>query len=97
MKHILIFQKNKLGYRRLEIFPNLIIVQTLSKAYGLAGIRIGFVMHQRDNYSVLNYIKPPYNVNELSQQRAISRLQQMDEVRNEVAQLISERKRLKKS
>jgi histidinol-phosphate aminotransferase len=81
---------------RLEEFPNLIITQTLSKAFGLAGIRLGVCYASEEIITVLNNIKPPYNVNELTQQRAISRLQQMDEIKNEVAQLISERKRLKK-
>lgn len=81
--------------KRLEEFPNLIVTQTLSKAYGLAGIRLGVCYASKEIIKVLNNIKPPYNVNELTQQRAATRLQKMDEIQNEVAQLISERKRLK--
>jgi histidinol-phosphate aminotransferase len=81
---------------RLAEFPNLIVTQTLSKAYGLAGIRLGVCYASKEIIKILNNIKPPYNVNELTQQRAISRLQKMDEIENEVAQLISERKRLQK-
>ena len=80
---------------RLNEFPNLIVIQTLSKAYGLAGIRLGVCYASKEIIKVLNNIKPPYNVNELTQQRAATRLQKMDEIQNEVAQLISERKRLK--
>jgi len=90
------FSKEQSLLSRLEIFPNLIIVQTLSKAYALAGIRIGLCYASKEIINILNFIKPPYNVNELSQQKAIARLQKMDEINNEVAQLISERKRLKK-
>ena len=81
---------------KLDEFPNLIITQTLSKAYGLAGIRLGVCYASKEIIKVLNNIKPPYNVNELTQQRAIKRLQKMGEIKNEIAQLISERKRLKK-
>ena len=90
------FSEEKSWLARLEEFPNLIVAQTLSKAYALAGIRIGACYASREIITILNTIKPPYNVNELSQQRAISKLQKMDEIKNEVAQLISERKRLKK-
>jgi histidinol-phosphate aminotransferase len=89
------FSDKESWLQRLEEFPNLIIAQTLSKAFGLAGIRLGVCYASEEIITVLNNIKPPYNVNELTQQRAISRLQQMDEIKNEVAQLISERKRLK--
>ena len=82
--------------KNLEKHPNLIIIQTLSKAYGLAGIRLGACYASREIIAVLNTIKPPYNVNELTQQRAIKRLQVMDVIQNEVAQLVSERKRLHK-
>jgi histidinol-phosphate aminotransferase len=81
---------------KLDEFPNLIITQTLSKAYGLAGIRLGVCYASKEIIQVLNNIKPPYNVNELTQQRAIRRLQKMGEIKNEIAQLISERKHLKK-
>jgi histidinol-phosphate aminotransferase len=80
--------------KNLDKYPNLIIIQTLSKAYGLAGIRLGACYASREIIAVLNTIKPPYNVNELTQQRAINRLQEMDIIQNEVAQLVSERKRL---
>ena len=90
------FSDKKSWLEKLKKFPNLIIIQTLSKAYGLAGIRLGTCYASKEIITVLNNIKPPYNVNELTQQRAISRLHKMDEIKNEVAQLVSERKRLKK-
>ena len=89
------FSDQKSWLECLDKYPNLIITQTLSKAYGLAGIRLGVCYASKEIIKVLNNIKPPYNVNELTQQRAITRLQNLDEVKNEIAQLISERKRLK--
>ena len=88
------FSAKESWLKNLEKHPNLIIIQTLSKAYGLAGIRLGACYASREIIAVLNTIKPPYNVNELTQQRAIKRLQEMDVIQNEVAQLVSERKRL---
>ena len=90
------FSAKESWLKNLDKHPNLIIIQTLSKAYGLAGIRLGACYASREIIAVLNTIKPPYNVNELTQQRAIKRLQQMEVVKNEVAQLVSERKRLHK-
>lgn len=89
------FSSQKSWLDKLDKYPNLIITQTLSKAYGLAGIRLGVCYASTAITNVLNKIKPPYNVNELTQQRAVQRLQKIDEVQNEIAQLIGERKRLK--
>ena len=88
------FSEQKSWLDRLEEFPNLVITQTLSKAFGLAGIRLGVCYASVEIIAILNSIKFPYNVNELTQQRALIRLQKLDEVKNEIAQLISERKRL---
>jgi len=90
------FSEEKSWLEKLEQYPNLIITQTLSKAFGLAGIRMGICYASKEIIKVLNSIKPPYNINELSQQRAIERLQKIDEIQNEISQLISERTRLKK-
>ncbi|MGB0891349.1 MAG: aminotransferase class I/II-fold pyridoxal phosphate-dependent enzyme, partial [Flavobacteriaceae bacterium] len=85
------FSEQKSWLEKLNDFPNLIITQTLSKAYGLAGIRLGVCYASEAIISVLNNIKPPYNVNELTQQRAIERLSKMDEVQSEVAEIINQR------
>lgn len=90
------FSTQESWLQRLKEFPNLIVTQTLSKAYGLAGIRLGVCYASKEIIKLLNNIKPPYNVNNLTQQRALTRLQNYGEVSNEISQLISERKRLKK-
>ena len=59
-------------------YPNLIISQTLSKAYGMAGIRLGILYASQEIISVLNKIKPPYNVNVLTQEKALERLENYD-------------------
>jgi histidinol-phosphate aminotransferase len=79
---------------RLNEFPNLIVIQTLSKAYGLAGIRLGACYSSTKIISVLNKIKPPYNVNQLTQQTALKALQNSIKTNNEIAIIISERNKL---
>ena len=76
---------------RLEQFPNLIVTQTLSKAYGMAGIRLGVCYASKGIISVLNNIKPPYNVNELTQQKAFERLIKLDVISNEIQTLLTQR------
>ncbi|WP_202110840.1 histidinol-phosphate transaminase [Flavobacterium hydrocarbonoxydans] len=80
----------------LEEYPNLVITQTLSKAYGLAGIRLGICYASEAVISVLNKIKPPYNVNELTQQRAISRLNYSEKIKQEITSIIEQREELLK-
>ena len=78
----------------LSSYPNLIITQTLSKAYGLAGIRLGICIASEEIIDILNKIKPPYNINSLTQERAISALTDWDTTQGQVIQLIAERKGL---
>ena len=88
------FSEEKSWLERLEEFPNLIITQTLSKAYGMAGIRLGICYASEEIIRILNNIKPPYNVNELTQQRAISRLQKKEEVAKEINKIVTNRTNL---
>jgi histidinol-phosphate aminotransferase len=80
----------------IDEYPNLVITQTLSKAYGLAGIRLGICYASEAVISVLNKIKPPYNVNELTQQRAISRLSDAGKIKDEITSIIEQREELLK-
>ena len=56
--------------KKLELYNNIVVIQTLSKAYGLAAIRLGIVYANPEIIAVLNKIKPPYNINALTQQKA---------------------------
>jgi histidinol-phosphate aminotransferase len=85
------FSEQNSWLEKLKQFPNLIITQTLSKAYGLAGIRLGVCYGSEEIIKILNSIKPPYNVNQLTQQRAIDRLSKTDEVEKEVSEIIQQR------
>ncbi|ADY30774.1 histidinol-phosphate transaminase [Cellulophaga lytica] len=81
---------------QLGNYPNLIVTQTLSKAYGLAGVRLGICIASEEIISVLNKIKPPYNVNELTQQRAKERVLDIDSVKQEVSKIMLEKEALSK-
>ncbi|SHG76438.1 histidinol-phosphate aminotransferase [Flavobacterium fluvii] len=81
---------------KIDEYPNLVITQTLSKAYGLAGIRLGICYGSAAVISVLNKIKPPYNVNELTQLRALERLSDTEKIKSEIASIIAQREELLK-
>ncbi|WP_372743998.1 histidinol-phosphate transaminase [Lutibacter sp.] len=88
------FSSQKSWLERLNEFPNLIITQTLSKAYGLAGIRLGICYASSEIIAVLNKIKPPYNINELTQQRALKRLLVIEKVQEEIEAIIQMRQKM---
>lgn len=88
------FSAEKSWLKKLEEFPNLVVTQTLSKAYGLAGIRLGICYASQEIIQILNKIKPPYNVNELTQKRALKRLKDEDAVKSEIAHLLAQRELL---
>ena len=90
------FSNQESWVSQLHNYPNLIVTQTLSKAYGLAGIRLGICFASEEIITILNKIKPPYNVNELTQQRALQRVQDIEAVKNEVANILQERIKLEK-
>ena len=86
------FSKETSWAQKLDQFPNLVVTQTLSKAYGMAGIRIGLCWASKEIISILNTIKPPYNVNELSQQKAFERLSNFKSVLEEINSIAVQKK-----
>lgn len=64
----------------IKNYPNVIVTQTLSKAVGLAGIRLGILYASQEIVDVLNKIKPPYNINQLTQLKAIEILNDYEKV-----------------
>ena len=64
--------------QELTEYPNLIVMQTLSKAWGLAALRLGLCYASMDIIDLFNKVKPPYNINDASQQLALEALQNMD-------------------
>ncbi len=88
------FTESESWARQLNQFPNLIVTQTLSKAYGLAGIRLGIGMASTDIIEVLNKIKPPYNVNQLTQNKAADRIAKVKDYETERKIILQERQKL---
>lgn len=75
-------------------YPNLIITQTLSKAFGMAGLRLGIAIASPEIIALLTRIKPPYNINTLSQKEAIASLNDVEMYTIQIEEIKSERKRL---
>lgn len=90
------FSKNESWLSQISSFPNLVITQTLSKAYAMAGLRIGILYASTDIISILNKIKPPYNINIASQETAIKKLEQ-NTLETQIKKILSERERLTKN
>jgi histidinol-phosphate aminotransferase len=80
--------------RNLVSFPNLIVLQTLSKAWGAAGIRLGMAFASPEIIGVLDKIKYPYNVSRLTQEYALQVLHRESEMKAQVAEITAERTRL---
>lgn len=90
------FAKQRSFIQELTEYNNLVVLQTLSKAWGLAGLRIGMAFAARDIIDVLNKIKPPYNINEASQTLAIQALENVDEINTWIKTTVREREKLVK-
>lgn len=78
----------------LNKFPNLIVLQTLSKAWGAAGLRLGMAFASPEIIAILNKIKYPYNVNMLTQKQALELLNQEEQMQEQLHRILSERIRL---
>lgn len=91
------FSESESWINKLEKFPNLIVTQTLSKAYGMAGIRLGICYASAEIIQILNKIKPPYNVNELTQKRAMERVVDVISIKKEITDILIERHKLSKA
>ena len=79
--------------REMGEWPNLVVLQTLSKAWGCAAIRLGMAFASPEIIGVLNKIKYPYNVNLLTQEKALELLDE-DRMHRQLAQILQERTRL---
>ena len=80
--------------KKLNEYPNLVVLQTFSKAWGSAGIRLGMAFASSEIISIFNKIKYPYNINKLTQEHALILLSHQNQVRLWVKELIDERNEL---
>jgi len=88
------FAPGKTLLNELGNYPNLVLLQTFSKAWGMAGIRLGMAFASTEIIKVLNKIKYPYNLNVLTQQKALELLDKKVSVYNWVKLLIAEREKM---
>lgn len=80
----------------LPDYPNLVVMQTFSKAWGLASLRLGMTFASTAIINILNKIKPPYNINGASQELALKALDNVDEVNAMIKETVQERESLVK-
>lgn len=88
------FSSQSSWIHRLKEFPNLVVLQTFSKAWGLAGIRLGMAFAHPRLIAALDAIKPPYNLSALTQQAALKALEMPERIREQVQLLLAEREQL---
>jgi histidinol-phosphate aminotransferase len=85
------YSKQKSFIQELTEYPNLIVMQTLSKAWGLAALRLGLCFASLDIIDIFNKVKPPYNINEASQELALEALQNTELVNNWIKTVVSQK------
>jgi|SRR5690606_5106396 len=78
-------------------YPNLLVMQTFSKAWGLASLRLGMAFASRDIIQVLNRIKPPYNISGLTQDTVLAALDGVDKMKAMVLAILEQRQKLKEA
>ena len=88
------FSRQKTFIQELTEYANLVVMQTLSKAWGLAGLRVGMAFAAEEIIEVMNKVKPPYNVNESSQQLALEALGNVAQVNEWIKETLIQRDRL---
>jgi len=88
------FSSQKTLRSELAKYPNLIVLNTMSKAWGCAAIRLGMAFASEEIIHIFNKVKYPYNVNQLTQQQALEALKDPFEVDNWVKILLQERSRM---
>jgi histidinol-phosphate aminotransferase len=85
------FSRQRSFVSMLDEYPNLVVMQTLSKAWGLAALRLGIGVASEDIVNVMNKIKPPYNINQASQELALLALNEIDQVNEMIREIVEER------
>lgn len=88
------YSRQKTFIQELTEYSNLVVLQTLSKAWGLAGLRIGMAFGSEEIIEIFNKVKPPYNINEASQELAFEALKHVDQVNNWIKETVAERNKL---
>jgi histidinol-phosphate aminotransferase len=88
------YSNQKTFIQEMTQYPNLIVMQTLSKAWGLAALRLGLCYASMDIIDVFNKVKPPYNVNKASQQLAVDALANTTQVNDWIKEVVAQKEML---
>ena len=88
------FSRQKTFIQELTEYANLVVLQTLSKAWGLAGLRVGMAFASEEIIEVMNKVKPPYNINEASQELALKALDNVSLVNVWIKEILEQRDKL---
>ena len=91
------FSKHRSFTTQLDEYPNLVVMQTLSKAWGLAALRVGIAFASEDMIRVMNKVKPPYNINQASQELALKALEEVGQVNDMIREIVKGREALKEA
>jgi histidinol-phosphate aminotransferase len=88
------FSRQKSWLADLNDYPNLVVLQTLSKAWGLAGIRMGMAFASTAIVGYMNKVKPPYNISQPVQELALKALDEIGQVNDMIVTLVNERQQM---
>jgi len=88
------FSSEKSLVEKINDFPNLVVLQTFSKAWGLAGLRVGLAFANSKIINLFNKVKPPYNVSQIAQETILLAIENKKKVEKNIAEIIAERKNL---
>ncbi|HKG05750.1 MAG TPA: histidinol-phosphate transaminase [Pedobacter sp.] len=90
------YAKQKTFIQELTEYPNLVVLQTFSKAWGLAALRLGMAFAARPVIDVFNKVKPPYNINQATQDIALKALENIEQVNEWIKITVADRDQLSK-
>ncbi len=85
------FSRYRSFIQELADYPNLVVLQTMSKAWGLAGLRLGMAFASEGIIDIYNKVKPPYNINQATQELALKALEEVGQVNEMIKALVTMR------
>src|ERR1700742_2432785 len=85
------FSRHKSFIQELSDYPNLVVLQTMSKAWGLAGLRLGMAFASEAVIDIYNKVKPPYNISQATQELALKALEEVGQVNDMIRLLVAMR------
>ncbi|HWK08079.1 MAG TPA: histidinol-phosphate transaminase [Puia sp.] len=88
------FSRHRSFIQELADYPNLVVLQTMSKAWGLAGLRLGMAFASESIIEVYNKVKPPYNISQASQELVLKALEETEQVNDMIRSLVALREQL---